>query len=142
MCLMLNRSKVSLKKAKDALETFEICNGEEWLDSACFDTQQAVEFLLKGILLGYGVPFEPTHDINYLVSLLDETGFTFSKHDDLVMLSATLTSWEEGSRYGKGVKTSVSTVRRMHNIYDDILRTFLSIQEKNQKNDNVKDRNA
>lgn len=132
MCLMLNRSKVSLKKAKDALETFEICNGEEWLDSACFDTQQAIELLLKGILLGYGVKFEHSHDINYLLSLLDNTEFTFSKHDDLMMLSATLTSWEEGSRYGKGVKTSVNTVRRMHNIYDDILQSFLSVQETNQ----------
>lgn len=45
MCKMVNRSKVSLKKSKDALETYEICNGEEWLDSACFDAQQAIEFL-------------------------------------------------------------------------------------------------
>lgn len=133
MCMMVNRSRVSLKKSKDALETFEICNGEEWLDSACFDAQQAIEFLLKGILLEYGIVFEKSHDINYLVSLLDDSGFEFAKHDDLLILSSTITSWEEGSRYGKGIRTSVNTVKRIHNIYDDILSAFLDIQEKNQK---------
>ncbi len=133
MCLMLERSKISLKKAKDALETFEICNGEAWLDSACFDTQQAMEFLLKGILLGYGVKFESTHNIDYLITLLDDkTTFTFTKHDDLMLLATTITSWEEGSRYGKGIKTSVNTVRRIHNIYNNILETFIKIQETNQ----------
>jgi len=131
---MVNRSRVSLKKSKDALETFEICNGEEWLDSACYDAQQAIEFLLKGILLEHGVMFEKTHDIMYLISLIDETRFCFSKRDDLIMLASTITSWEEGSRYGKGVRTSVNTVRRIHNIYNDILDAFLEEQEKNQKN--------
>ena len=85
------------------------------------------------ILLEYGVAFDKTHDVNYLVSLLDDTGFCFPKHDDLVMLSATLTSWEEGGRYGKGIRTSINTVRRIHNIYNDILEAFLIIQEENQK---------
>ena len=133
MCMMVNRSRVSIKKSKDALETYEICNGEEWLDSACFDAQQAIEFLLKGILLECGVSFEKTHDVNYLVSLLDDTNFRFSKHDDLIMLSSTITSWEEGSRYGKGIRTSINTVKRIHNIYEDILNVFLKMQEKNQQ---------
>lgn len=133
MCMVVNRSRVSIKKSKDALETFEICNGEEWLDSACFDAQQAIEFLLKGILLEYGIVFEKTHDVNYLVSLLDDTDFHFEKHNDLIMLSSTITSWEEGSRYGKGIRTSVNTVRRIHNIYEDILNAFLEVQEKNQQ---------
>lgn len=134
MCLMLNRSKVSLKKAKDALETFGICGGEEWLDSACFDTQQAIEFLLKGILLEYGVTFDKTHDILYLISLLDTTSFKFEKHDNLMLLASTITSWEESGRYGKGIRTTIDTVRRIHNIYNNILETFLDEQEQNQIN--------
>ena len=132
MCLMLNRSRVSLKKSKDALETYEICNGEEWLDSACFDAQQAIEFLLKGILLEYGKSFGKSHDINYLLSILDETDFSFSRHDDLLILSSTITSWEEGIRYGQGIRTSVNTVRRIHKIYREIMDEFLRIQQENQ----------
>ena len=133
MCMMINRSRVSLKKAKDALETYEICGGEEWLDSACFDTQQAMEFLIKGILLEYGISFGKSHDILYLLSLLDETDFHFEKHDDLMLLSTTLTSWEEGSRYGQGIRTTVNTVRRIHNIYKDLMESFLEVQSANQE---------
>lgn len=133
MCMMVNRSRVSLKKSKDALEIFEICNGEEWLDSACFDAQQAIEFLLKGILLEYGIAFDKSHSIDYLVSLLDETSFAFTKHDDLILLASTITSWEEGSRYGQGIRTSVNTVKRIHNIYNNVLEAFLEVQQKNQE---------
>ena len=133
MCKMVNRSKVSLKKSKDALETYEICNGEEWLDSACFDAQQAIEFLLKGILLEYGESFDKSHDISYLLSLLNQVGFCFSKENDLILLSATLTSWEEGGRYGSGIRTSTDTVRRVHNIYNDILEAYIEVQKKNQE---------
>ncbi len=133
MCLMLNRSKVSLKKAKDALEIYEICNGEEWLDSACFDSQQAIEFLLKGILLEYGVYFERSHDIGYLASLLNESGFVFSRMDELILLAGTITAWEEGGRYGQGIRTSVDTVHRIHNIYKELLETFLEDQAEQQK---------
>lgn len=133
MSLMLERSRVSLKKAKDTLETFEICNGRAWLDSACFDTYQAMEFLLKGILIGYGVEFESAYDLGYLVTLLDtKTTFTFTKHDDLMLLATTINYWEEVSRYSEGVKTSINTVRQIHNIYNDVLETFLKIQETNQ----------
>jgi HEPN domain-containing protein len=130
---MLNRSRVSLKKSKDALETYEICNGEEWLDSACYDAQQSLEFLIKGILLEYGKTFERSHDIGYLAGLLEETAFKFEKLDALIMLASTITSWEEGSRYGQGIKTTVNTVRRVHNIYIDMLETFLEQQSANQK---------
>lgn len=71
--------------------------------------------------------------MNYLVALLDDTGFQFTKHNELIMLASTITSWEEGSRYGKGIRTSVNTVRRIHNIYEDILNAFLEVQEKNQQ---------
>jgi HEPN domain-containing protein len=122
---MIKRSKVSLKKSKDALETFEICNGAEWLDSACYDAQQAVEFLIKGILLNNGIYFDKTHDIAYLNSLLEENDIIFSKQQDLCALAGTITSWEESFKYGTKIKTTVNTVRRIYNIYNDLLDTFL-----------------
>ena len=129
MCVEVKRSKVSLKKAQDALKEYEKCGGDEWLDSACFDTQQAIEFLLKGILLSFGIEYERKHDIYYLVELVRKTDLIVTRLDELELLAATLTSWEEGSRYGKGIKTSINTVRRFHNIYSDILQAFLDRQE-------------
>jgi HEPN domain-containing protein len=126
---MINRSKVSLKKSKDALETFEICNGGEWLDSACYDAQQAIEFLIKGILLNNGIYFDKTHDIVYLNSLLEENDIVFPKQQDLNSLASTIISWEDSIKYGTGIKTTVNTVRRIYNIYNDLLDTFLKNQE-------------
>ena len=136
MCHIINRSKVSLKKSKDALETYLNCNGDEWLDSACYDAQQSIEFILKGILLEYGISFDKTHDIGYLLDKLGGTDVNFEKKDDLYRLSTTLTSWEESGRYGTGIRTSVQTVQRIHIIYNDILNSYLQIQQNNQ-NQNI-----
>lgn len=62
-----------------------------------------------------------------------QLSFHFSKENDLVLLSATLTSWEEGGRYGSGIRTSTDTVRRVHNIYNDILESYIELQKKNQE---------
>ena len=104
---------------------------EVYLDVACFETQQAVEFLIKAILLENGIAYDKTHDIRYLASLLDEIGFEFDKKDALELLSDTITDWEESNRYGKGIKTTVQTVQRIHNIYNSLNDAFLETQEKN-----------
>ena len=63
------------------------------------------------------------------MELVRKTDLFVTRLDELELLAATLTSWEEGSRYGKGIKTSINTVRRFHNIYSDILQAFLDRQE-------------
>ncbi len=54
----------------------------------------------------------------------------FSNKKELEILSDTITDWKEGSRYGKGVRTTVQTV---HNIYISMNEAFLEIQEKNNQ---------
>lgn len=131
MSTMYSRSVVMLEQAKSALG--KVAEDDAYLDVACFETQQAMEFLLKAVLLEHGTTYEKTHDIRYLTELLDQTGFQFDadKHDALDLLADTITDWEEGSRYGSGVRTSVQTVRRVHNIYSSINEAFLAVQEKN-----------
>ena len=133
MSTMYSRSVVMLEQARSALE--KVTEDDAYLDAACFETQQALEFLLKAVLLEHGVTYEKTHDIRYLMELLDQTGFKFdeSKHGALDLLSDTITDWEEGSRYGSGVRTSVQTVRRVHNIYYSINEAFLAGQERNNQ---------
>ncbi len=86
--------------------------------------------MMKAILLENGIVYDKSHDIRYLLSLLKEVGFIFDKQDALEMLSDTVTDWEEGSRYGRGVKTTVQTV---HNIYKSMNEAFLETQEKNNR---------
>lgn len=103
------------------------------LDKACFDVQQALEFLIKAILLNYNIHFDNTHNISYLVSLLEKTGLVFERMEDLLLLADTITSWEEKGRYYEGVKTKKETVRRVYKIMDSIEEAFLNEQQKNQQ---------
>ena len=130
MSTMYSRSVVMLDQAKTTLS--KVADDDAYLDAACFETQQAIEFLLKAVLMDNGVPYDKSHDIRYLLSLVDQTGFTFDKHDTLDLLADTITDWEEHSRYGKGVRTSVQTVQRVHNVYKSINDAYLRIQDKNQ----------
>lgn len=131
MSTMYSRSVVMLEQAKNALEHSSL--DEAYLDIACFETQQAIEFLIKAILLDNGKAYDKSHDIRYLLSLLEETEFYFEKMDALELLADTITDWEENSRYGKGVRTTVQTVKRIHNIYKSMNEAFLDMQEKNQE---------
>lgn len=131
MSTMYSRSVVMLEQAQNALE--HVTLDDAFLDVACFETQQAVEFLMKAILLEYGKPYDKSHDVRYLLSLLQEVGFEFDKQDALDLLADTITDWEEHSRYGKGVRTTQQTVKRVHNIYKSMNEKFLQIQENNQE---------
>lgn len=129
MSTMYSRSVAMLEQSKDALK--KITEDDAYLDIACFEAQQALEFLMKAILLENGIAYSKSHDIRYLLSLLEEIRFSFASQEALELLSDTITDWEEGSRYGKGVRTTAQTVRRVHNIYKSMNEAFLATQERN-----------
>ena len=131
MSTMYSRSVGMLEQARHALSM--VGQDDAYLDIACFDTQQAIEFLLKAILLENGIAYNRSHDIRYLMTLAQQTGFKFEKEESLDMLADTITDWEESSRYGKGIRTSEQTIRRIHNIYNSMNEAFLAIQDKNQR---------
>ena len=131
MSTMYSRSAAMIAQAKIALS--KVSEDEAYLDVACFETQQAIEFLIKAILLENGAAYDKSHDIRYLLSLLSDSGFHFEKQDSLELLADTITDWEENSRYGKGVRTSVQTVMRVHNIYASLNEAFIQTQADNNK---------
>lgn len=131
MSTMYSRSIAMLEQSENALH--KVGEDDAFLDVACFEAQQAIEFLLKAVLLDNGIAYDKSHDIRYLLSLLEKTSFTFDKYEALDMLADTITDWEEHSRYGKGVRTSVQTVQRVHNIYNSINEAYLKVQESNQR---------
>ena len=59
----------------------KVSDDDAYLDIACFETQQALEFLMKAILLENGVSYNKSHDIRYLLSLLEDVNFEFSKKE-------------------------------------------------------------
>lgn len=147
MCVMIERSRVSLEKSKYALNAFQKNDETAYLDSACFDAQQAIEFLLKGVLMEYGVffgegglPKHLGHNIDYILDKVTECGFTFPSKDTLSDISDTITGWEQEGRYGSGIKTSVNAVLKVYRIYDEIMSAFLLNMDKN--NEGVESANA
>ena len=92
MSTLYDRSKVSIWKVSLSLQ--HTTGDDAFLDSACFDTQQAIEFILKFILSEYGISYKKTHDIRYLAELLDTTTFKFDKSAELNNMADTITNWE------------------------------------------------
>lgn len=129
MSTMYSRSVAMMEQARNALK--HVNEDEAFLDVSCFETQQAIEFLIKAILLENGIPYDKSHDIRYLMDKLTEINFTFEKIDSLDLLADTITDWEESSRYGKGVRTTAQTIQRVHNIYNSLNQAFIDSQEKN-----------
>jgi len=129
MSKMYNRANVAMDLANVALN--KVADDDAYLDLACFNTQQAVEFLIKAILEENGKAYDKTHNIRYLLELLKDTSFVFDKMEELENISDTVTQWEEKSRYGKGVKTMVQTVKRVQNMYDSMNEAYLRTQESN-----------
>ena len=115
---------MAIEQAKNALGKINV--DDAYLDIACFLSQQAIKFLMKAILLEYGERYRKTHDISELLELLYSINFHFNREEELELLSSTMTDWEEISRYGKGVRTGIQTVQRVHNIYDEMNRGFLA----------------
>ena len=55
MSTMYSRSLVMLEQSKLALSKVSI--DDAYLDVACFEAQQAIEFLMKAILIDNGIPY-------------------------------------------------------------------------------------
>lgn len=63
---------------------------------AGFLAQQAIEKILKAVLTARGVSFERSHDIDYLCSLIEESGLQLTSE---LRQAITLTPWAVEFRY-------------------------------------------
>lgn len=67
----LTRAKSNMARAKAGRVSSEIL-----YEDLCFDAQQAVEKALKSLCVIYEIVFPKTHDIAYLIELLEEKNVT------------------------------------------------------------------
>lgn len=132
MSTLYDRSKVSIWKASLSLQ--HATGDDAFLDSACFDTQQAIEFILKFILSEHGTNYKKTHDIRYLAELLDTTTFKFDKSAELNNMADTITNWETGICCGSDIRTTVEAIHSAHDIYKSINDAFMRMQESLNRN--------
>lgn len=132
MSTLYDRSKVSIWKASLSLQ--HVAGDDAFLESACFDTQQAIEFILKFILSEHGANYKKTHDIRYLAELLDTTTFKFDKSAELNNMADTITNWETGICCGSDIRTTVEAIRSAHDIYKSINDAFMRMQESLNRN--------
>jgi HEPN domain-containing protein len=87
----LNRAKSNLAKAVAAADVPEV-----YLEDLCFDAQQAAEKALKAILLCTGTRFAYTHDMAYLLSLVEQGGLALPP---AVRRAAILSEYAVQARY-------------------------------------------
>ena len=123
------------QKKRSCYNQYKCESDDIWLDSACYDAQQSLEFLMKGILASKGVvvgdkenniPKNQGHNIYHLLSRLTNEGFIFDKIDDLASLASTITSWEEEGRYSPGVHVHEQTLHRVYKIFDSMYNAYIA----------------
>ena len=85
------RAKSSMARAKAGKVSSEIL-----YEDLCFDAQQAVEKALKSMCVFYEIVFPKTHDIAYLIELLEKGGVIVP---DNVQGAKMLTGYAVETRY-------------------------------------------
>jgi HEPN domain-containing protein len=81
------RSSLALSSAKTPGVLYE---------DFCFQAQQAAEKAVKAVYVARNIPYPYSHDINALLSGLDQKGVTIPEH---LWSAVTLTSYASDTRY-------------------------------------------
>ncbi|MCY4660982.1 MAG: HEPN domain-containing protein [Acidobacteria bacterium] len=63
----LNRARSNLTRARNPASGV-------YLEDLCFDAQQAAEKAIKALMIARGIEFPYVHDVDHLLSLLEERG--------------------------------------------------------------------
>ncbi len=87
----LRRAKSNMARAKAGRVSLEIL-----YEDLCFDSQQAVEKALKSVCILHEIIFPKTHDIAYLIELLEKGGVAIP---EAVQQAKLLTGYAVESRY-------------------------------------------
>lgn len=115
----------------------KISEDDSYLDLTCFNVHQSLELLLKYIIESLGYQAPKTHAIDDLLEYTRSFGFEYSRFDELQALTYEVNKWETTSRYGSGIKTTISKVNVILNHIDQIKKEFGTILEDSSELDKV-----
>ena len=118
MSKLLSRSKIALEHAR--ADYSKIDSNDCYLDSCCFHLQQAIEFLLKGIVEMHGAQYAENHDIRANLNILDRLDIEIPCEKDLRLMASTLYSWETESRYKESFIAAIKDVDEVFRIAEEL----------------------
>lgn len=115
-----------LSRAKVALKIAEYCKsnlGEEdaFLDSMCFNIQQALWFALNALMELNGKRYITNHDIRAQLNTLDRLGVSVPHAQELKNMVITINAWEAESKYVDSFLAVVSDVELVMSYTKDII---------------------
>ena len=92
------KAKKWLERAKSNLALANIGKASDYIvyEDLCFDAQQAVEKGLKALCIFNGIVFPKTHDISFIISLLEHSQIHIP---DFVKEAKILTDYSVETRY-------------------------------------------
>lgn len=96
------------------------------MQQAMYHMQQAIEKLLKCLIMLGGTRFTYTHDIG---KLIEQCPKDVELPEGLEEMAPLLTSWESTTRYGTSVCTNIKTLEKCVAIYDALHTTLLRYTE-------------
>ncbi len=99
-------AKVWLRRARGNLTRAKLYGGAPgtFYEDSCFDSQQAAEKAMKGLLIHLSTPYPKTHAIADLITRIEEAGVAVPTE---VRQAAALTAYAVSARY-PGVSEEVS----------------------------------
>ena len=133
MSKLLHRANTKLALAQYSIE--RINEDDAFLDSACFEIQQSIEFALKYWIELSGLGYSRTHDIANLIAQLVAHGERAEVLQELNNNANLYTSWEARSRcYDDFCSTihDVTIAAELAAKLIDLLKSYSSNDEKDE----------
>lgn len=123
MSKLFSRAKISLEHAKSDYE--KIYSEDCYLDSCCFNLQQSIEFLLKGIVELNGFQYAENHDIRANLNILNKNSIEILCEKDLRDKASTLYSWETESRYKESFIAAIKDIDELMTCADTLMEYIM-----------------
>lgn len=97
MSKLFSRAKTRLQTAKYSWKMRR--EDDSYVDAACFDLQQCMEFCLKTLVELNNESYVQNHDLRAQLNKLAKIGVNFPVFEKIAQNASTFNSWETESRY-------------------------------------------
>ena len=135
MSKLYSRAKVRLHSAENNWKMRK--EDDAYIDVACFDLQQSIEFSLKALVELHGESYAQNHDLRAQLNKLAKLNVNYDVFQKIAQNASTFNSWETESRY----KDSFIALEKDVQLAIQISRELLAIVEKELNNTKIQSMN-